>query len=99
MVNIDIAFEIKELKQAIVTQNKLLQSLLSLVDPKDDMWDDQDMVTNWKVSKRTLASWRAKGIIGYVQVGNKIWYPREARDAFVAKYINEAREGVPNGQK
>ena len=49
----------------------------------DEMWDNSDLIRNWKVSLRTLAEWRAEGIIGYVQVGNKIWYPREERKLFI----------------
>ena len=53
----------------------------------DEMWDNSDLTRNWKVSLRTLAEWRAEGKIGYVQIGNKIWYPREERELFVkAKY-------------
>lgn len=49
----------------------------------DDMWDNSDMIRNWKVSKRTLAEWRVEGKIGYVQMGGKIWYPREEREFFI----------------
>jgi hypothetical protein len=49
----------------------------------DEMWDNSDLTRNWKVSLRTLAEWRAEGKIGYMQIGNKIWYPREERELFV----------------
>ena len=35
----------------------------------DEMWDNSDIIRNWKVSTRTLATWRAEGTIEYVQVG------------------------------
>lgn len=87
MLNGDVWFELKELKQTVGAQNKLIQSLFSMVNPKNDMWDDQDMIQNWNMSKRTLADWRAKGLISYVQVGHKIWYPREARELFIVKNL------------
>ncbi len=49
----------------------------------DEMWDNADLIKNWKVSLRTLAEWRAEGKIGYVQVGNKIWYPKHERELFL----------------
>ncbi len=78
--------EIKQLKETVAILNELIIRKFELIDPKSEMWDDQDMIQNWKVSKRTLATWRKEGIIGYVQVGNKIWYPREAREAFIKKH-------------
>ena len=49
----------------------------------DEMWDNSDLTRNWKVSLRTLAEWRAERKIGYVQIGNKIWYPKEEREFFI----------------
>ncbi len=48
-----------------------------------DLWDNADMIRHWKISMRTLASWRANGMIGYVQAGGKIWYTRENRNSFL----------------
>ena len=94
MINGDVMFELKELKQTVNAQYKLIQSMFSMVNPKNDMWDDQDMIQNWNVSKRTLADWRKQGIISYVQVGHKIWYPREARELFITKNLVKVRENV-----
>lgn len=63
----------------------ILNEIKEVVRPKDDLWDNADIIQNWHVSARTLADWRAKGLIGFVQVGNKIWYPREARELFLNK--------------
>jgi len=49
----------------------------------DEMWDNSDLTRNWNVSLRTLAEWRAERKIGYVQIGNKIWYPKEEREFFI----------------
>ena len=93
MQNSDQAFEMRRLREEVTSQNKLIQQLFDLVHPAKEMWDDQDMIQNWKVSKRTLASWRAEGKIAYVQVGNKIWYPREARERFIASNLFKMKEG------
>lgn len=98
MVNGDLAFEIRQLKQTVQSQNELSQKLLSLVNPNDEMWDDQDMIKYWKVSKRTIAAWRADDVISYTQYKNKIWYPREAREAFIATYTVKSREEASNGK-
>jgi predicted site-specific integrase-resolvase len=39
------------------------------------------------VSERTLADWRRKGLISYVQVSGKIWYPKEAREEFIRRNL------------
>lgn len=57
----------------------------------DEMWDNSDLIRNWKVSLRTLAEWRAEGKIGYVQIGNKIWYPREERESFIKANLVKVR--------
>jgi len=47
------------------------------------LWDNSDVIRYWKISQRTLASWRADGLIDYVQVGGKIWYTAEGRQNFL----------------
>lgn len=78
----EILAEIQFLKDAISEFKK------SRID--GDMWDNSDMVRNWNVSLRTLADWRAEGKIGYVQVGNKIWYPRHERELFLKANLVKA---------
>lgn len=65
-----------------------------------ELWDNADIIQNWKVSARTLADWRAKGLIGFVQVGSKIWYPREARELFLSMHFNKPKiEEVKDGEE
>ncbi len=80
-------YELKKLKKAFSELNETVKGIGSKVISKDELWDNADMIKNWKVSARTLAEWRAKGIIGFIQVGHKIWYPRESRELFLAKYF------------
>lgn len=77
-MNLKFSELFKELKEV----KKTLDRVLSNVKPEEDLWDNSDLIKNWKVSERTLADWRKKGLISYVQVQNKIWYPKESRDSF-----------------
>lgn len=100
MISYDSAYEIKQLKQQVAELVIEVKTLSSKVNPNDEIWDDQDMIKYWKVSKRLLSTWRKVGIIEYVQVGNKIWYPREARSKFIEKYSVKSEEKYPvNVQK
>lgn len=73
---LELAKELSELRDIIC---KVLLS----VKPDEDLWDNADVIKNWKVSERTLADWRKKGLISYVQVQSKIWYTKEARESFL----------------
>ena len=86
MFNFETALEKEQYTQILSVLVEELKSLSSKVNPKDELWDDQDMIQNWKVSKRLLADWRKEHVIDYVQYKNKIWYPRDARTKFIAKY-------------
>ena len=76
-----------ESNQSFISEQ--LSKLQSLIKPENDLWDNADVKRNWKVSDRTLADWRAKGIINFVKVNGKIWYPRKARDYFLEKFYIE----------
>lgn len=69
----------------------ILENVLSKVNPEEVPWDNSDIIRNWKVSERTLSDWRKKGLIAYVQVQGKIWYPRSSREAFMNKYSISAK--------
>lgn len=76
-----------ELLNEVAGLKETLDKLLTFVKPNEELWDNADIIQNWKVSERTLADWRKKGLISYVQVQNKIWYPKSARDEFLAKNL------------
>ena len=42
--------------------------------PEQVIYDDVDLRNYLKVSKRTCASWREKGLITYSKLGGKIYY-------------------------
>lgn len=89
-MNTDLAYLQKEFLDQIQFIRK---ELTNIKNDKhcDEMWDNSDLTRNWKVSLRTLAEWRAEGKIGYVQIGNKIWYPREERELFIKANLVKVR--------
>ena len=93
MVNGDVMFELKELKQTVKALKLEIKDLSSKVNPADELWDNVAIQNYWHLSPRLLAEWRAKGLIGFVQVGHKIWYPREDRELFIAKHMVKMKEG------
>lgn len=89
-MNTDLAYLQKEFLDQILFIRKELTDIKNDRDC-DEMWDNSDLIRNWKVSLRTLAEWRAEGKIGYVQIGNKIWYPREERELFIKTNLVKVR--------
>lgn len=89
MTNVDVGIRLKQFSNEL----KILTAEISEVRKGigiNELWDNADMVKNWKVSERTLATWRHEGLIGYVKVGGKIWYPREQRELFLNEnLVNE----------
>ncbi len=70
MNNGDVGFRLKELndeiRKLVAEVNRMRRSI-----GENEVWDNADLIRNWKVSARTLATWRAEGMIDYVQVGGK----------------------------
>ena len=64
-----------------------LNFVMNNIKPEEELWDNSDLTRRWKISERTLASWRHTGLISYVQVNGKIWYPKEARDSFLRDHL------------
>jgi hypothetical protein len=91
MQNCDWSWKISKMNELLVNMHDDVKELKALVKPEQELWDNADIIRYWKVSGRTLAEWRAKGLIGFVQVGNKIWYPRIARELFINKHFNKPK--------
>jgi len=85
MTNGDLSFRLKEFSAMLHLLNKEVTELKSGIGV-NELWDNADVIRYWKVSLRTLASWRSEGLIDYVQVGAKIWYTRETRELFLKKH-------------
>jgi hypothetical protein len=84
-----INVKLGEITSAIKEISNEVDLLKKAIKPEQELWDSTDIIRNWKVSERTLASWRAKKMIGYVQVGKKTYYPREARELFLKQNLSE----------
>lgn len=82
MTNVDVSYRLKEFSGKMENLAKEVGELKKGIGI-NELWDNYDMVNNWKVSLRTLATWRAEGLIDYVKVGSMIWYPKEAREIFL----------------
>ena len=52
----------------------------------EKLWANSDIARNWKVSNRTLASWRKEQRISYIKIGGKIYYTPSNRNEFLEKY-------------
>jgi hypothetical protein len=91
MMETDFDFRVKELTEKVEQLESTIE-VLKARSTGDDLWDNSDMMLNWKVSQRTLASWRADGLIDYVQVGGKIWYTKENRNNFLMRNAVQAKQ-------
>ena len=65
--------EVQEIKQrldalTIEVRNK------QRTEPDQVWYDNQEFLQIMNISKRTAAYWRTENVIGYCQVGNKIYY-------------------------
>ena len=78
-----------EMSAVLNAMKRDMEVLKQTVRPEDELWDGSDIVRNWTVSERTLAEWRKNKIIGYVQIKKKIYYPRDAREKFLAENLRE----------
>jgi DNA-binding transcriptional MerR regulator len=75
----------QELKEQLTAISRKLQEL----EPQDQFWDNSDVVQKLKVSERTLATWREKGMIRYSKIGNKVYYQLQDILQFLNDHANE----------
>lgn len=90
MIKTDLDFRVKQLSAEISRLESEIE-VLKTRSIENEMWDNSDMIRNWKISQRTLASWRADGLIDYVQVGGKIWYTKENMNSFLSRNTIKAK--------
>lgn len=72
-----------DVEKKIDEMQGILTRIVSRISAEEELLDNADLMKKWKVSARTLASWRSNGLIGYVQVGGKIYYTPEDRRIFL----------------
>lgn len=70
--------QISELKKGQQEIKETLEKMIADFKPAEDLWDNADMMQRLKISKRTLADWRNEGIVDYVKIKGKIYYPQQA---------------------
>lgn len=90
MIETDVSYRVKELSEKIEVLELKIEELKSRY-AENEMWDNSDMIHNWKISQRTLASWRSDGLIDFIQVGGKIWYTPENRKSFLLRNTVRAK--------
>lgn len=95
----DYKFDVRlsEMTSAINEVNRKFDVFSGRIKSDEGLWDNSDLIRNWKISERTAATWRSKGLISYVQVNGKIWYPREARESFLQDHLIKVQTN--NGSK
>ena len=74
------------LEKQVDEMKGILTRMESRISAEEALWDNADLIKKWKVSARTLADWRSKGLIGYTQIGGKIFYTPADRQDFLNKY-------------
>jgi len=80
--------KLSEINRSITEIKKDLDVLKDTVQSDDKLWDGSNIVNNWHVSIRTLADWRKKDLIGYIQINKKIYYPKHFREKFLNEHSN-----------
>ena len=65
--------EVQEIKQRL-DEISLTLKQKQRTEPDQIWYDNQEFLQIMNISKRTAAYWRTENIIGYSQVGNKIYY-------------------------
>lgn len=83
MVDYHLKLELQELKRSNEKLAERIRELTAKITPNEELWDSEDICRNWKISPRTLATWRSKKTIGFIKVNGKIWYPRIEREKFL----------------
>lgn len=58
--------------------------------PEEIIYDNADALKILKVSRRTLQSWRTEGLIGFSQIGSKLYYTQRDLNLFVQKHYKKS---------
>lgn len=82
-----VELKLSEMEKGIREIKEDLYNLVRTVKPENDIWDSSEIIRKWKISERTLANWRKTGLISYVKVNGKIWYPRNSREEFLQRNL------------
>lgn len=82
----DINIEMMELKAGLARIEGLLNAAAASEKNRNTIYDNSDVMKMLHVSRRTLSTWREKGIIGYTQYSGKIYYAQSDLDEFMGRF-------------
>ena len=57
--------------------------------PEEIIFDNADVLKILKVSRRTLQQWRTDGVIGFSQVGSKLYYTQKDISEFIQRHYQK----------
>lgn len=75
--------QIKQKQQEVIG---ILKEKKVITNPSEIIYDNADVLQLLKISQRTLAGWRAKGIITFRKIGGKLFYTQEDINKCLKKY-------------
>lgn len=75
--------EIKLKQNAVID---ILNEKRVIVNPSEIIYDNADVLQLLKISQRTLANWRASGIITFRKIGGKLYYTQADINECLNKY-------------
>lgn len=89
----------EEMKSRLSRFNEHLRQLCSRYRPPEKMnWlDNADVCEKLNVSKRTLQTYRDRGLLAYSQINHKMYYKLEDVEAFLAAMSEEPFNPQENG--
>ena len=81
----------QDLKRIQEAQQEIMEILTTTKKPAETKrWYTNDEILELlKVSRRTLSNWRDKGLIGFSQVGSKIYYNQADVEGFMNQHYRE----------
>ena len=75
--------KIADLEKQVEEVKDILARIEDRIAIEEELWDNADLIRNFKISARTLADWRSKKLIGYSQINGKIYYSVDDRRNFI----------------
>lgn len=79
--------EIKKKQEDVIG---ILKEKKVITNPNEIIYDNSDMLQLFKISQRTLANWRASGIITFSKIGGKLIYTQQDINECLNKYKHKS---------
>jgi len=91
MVNMDVGYRLNELNKRLTELEGVVMKGTLEPDLSEQFWDNSTLMQQWKISKRTAAYYRKKGL-NFLKIGGRIYYPPEGRAKFIMECNQIERE-------